>query len=264
MSRDRDGNLNRRRFLTTSSALGLTSALGGCIFSSMQNDSESVSTESEFRDIGNEWVTFGDANDWGMRYNPASNEFEVVHKPFEQNSRSNIRIEADTSEDKGDVYIDDSLIVENETEVSDGSASDPSYTFANQNNTGIWRSEEGLIGITIRGSPAVTFETGATRVAGDIITTGSVETTIWDSNSDHTPNLPAVSVTRSGDGSTTTFRLDHPLDRAPSVASVTATSADAAGQFWVSDKSQDALEVTYNSPPSAGEQNLSFDIVVSL
>jgi hypothetical protein len=263
MTRDSISGLSRRGFLLSSSTAGIAGFLAGCNWNSNQPDETPDGTEEEFNRIGNEWITFGEANDWGMQFNQATNEFEIVHNPFKKESRTNIRIEADTSDDKGDLYVDDSLIVKNEVEVSDGSPNDPSYVFTKQNNTGLWRPGAGMLGISTRGSPAAVFDDGATRVAGDVTTTGSQRTTIWDSAESHAPNLPAVTATASGDGSTRTFSLVHPLSSTPEVATVTAASADAAGDFWVSAKYRDTVEITYASPPSAGEQNLSYEVIVS-
>lgn len=230
-----------------------------------QTDSEGTSeTVDGFRKLGNQWLTFGEENDWGLRYNPSTNELEFVHKPFESNPRRNIRIEADENDDKGDIYVDDSLIVENEVEVSDGTAQDPSYNFVNQNDTGFWREDGGIIGVSTASKPTALFDNGTTRVTGDVTTAGESPETVWDGDGNHAPNLPATTATASGDGSKTTFSLTNPLDTAPRVATVTPASADAAGAFWVSDKTAAAVEVTYSSPPPSGSDNLAFDVVVSL
>ena len=255
---------SRRLFLTASSAVGLTGFLAGCNAQAEERTAESDQDgeNDAFEQNGNKWLMFGAENNWGMRYNESTNEFEVVHKPLEKSSRKNIRIEADENGDKGDVYIDDTIIVKNEAEVSDGSANDPGYTFSKQNNTGLWRAGAGVLGVTTAGRPSMLFDNGTARVTGDM-TTGDGSTTIWDSDASHTTNLPATSARASGDGNKTTFLLAHPLDSTPEVATVTPTSQDAAGQFWVSNKTADSVELTYASPPPSGTGNLSFDIVVS-
>lgn len=264
MARNNDSNLSRRGYLTESGVIGLAGFLAGCNLNVSTNDDTPDDTNTEFERVGDDWLTFGEANDFGMRYNRANGEFEIAYDPLSGNSRNNIRVEADTTDDKGDVHIDDSLIVKNEIEVSDGGVRDPSYTFAGENDTGIWRSGVGIFGITTQSKTTVKFDNGATRVAGDITTTQPQQTTVWDSAAGHAPNLPAVTATASGDGSTSTFSLSHPLDDVPRVATVTPTSADAAGQYWVSDKSKAAIDITYASPPPNGTENLSYDVVVSL
>lgn len=264
-----DSTPKRRSFLATSGMLGLLGLLAGCSadagqINTVETTAESDGSELAFDRIGSKWLTFGEENDWGVQYNEITNEFEVVHNPFDKNSRKNIRIEADEDGDKGDIYIDDSLIVKNEVEVSDGSANDPSYTFDNQNDTGLWRDGGGAIGVSIAGKPAAKFDNETTRLVGDVTTTDDPPTTLWDGDAEHTPNLPATTVTKSCNGSTTTFSLHHPLESAPKVATVTPTSADAAGDFWVSKKGKNAIEITYASPPPSGTENLSYDLVVSL
>jgi hypothetical protein len=209
-------------------------------------------------------MTFGDRDQWGMRRNKVTKEFEIAFNPFGANSRKNIIIEPDTNEDKGDIRLDDSLIVENEIESSDGSVKDPSYTFYNRNSDGFWRDGEGSIGVATRNMATAKFDNGTTRFAGDLTTLGDSPATIWDESSKQTPHLPTTAATKSGDGSTTTFSLTHSLDEAPRTAVVTPTSSDAAGSFWVSNKSADAVEVTYESAPPAGSDNLSYDLIVSL
>ncbi|SFG72670.1 hypothetical protein SAMN04488063_2799 [Halopelagius inordinatus] len=260
---------SRRGFLAGSSAVGIIGLLSGCSsMTQLTSGNQASETDSEtvdgFEKFGNRWVTFGEESDWGLRYNSSTNELEVVHKPFGANPRRNIRIEADENGDKGDVYVDDSLIVKNEVEVSDGTVQDPSYNFVNQNDTGLWREDGGILGVSTAGEPTALFDNGTTRVEGDVTTTGEVPQTVWDGASGHAPNLPATTATASGDGSKTTFSLSHPLDTAPRVATVTPSSADAAGTFWVSDKTDAAVEVTYGSPPPSGSENLTFDLVVSL
>lgn len=71
-----------------------------------------------------------------------------------------------------------------------------------------------------------------------------------------------VSDTQSGDGSATTFTIAHDLDGAPSAAVVIPTSAAAAGEFHVSDKTADNVEITYGTAPSDATDNLSWDVVM--
>ncbi|MDS0300296.1 hypothetical protein NDI76_16235 [Halogeometricum sp. S1BR25-6] len=259
---------SRRTFLSASGTVGLVGLLAGCNAEAEQATSErrpnAEGDGDAFRRNGDEWVTFGAADDWGMRYNGTTNEFELVYNPLGANSRKNIRIEADENGDKGDVYIDDTIIVKNEAEVSDGSASDPSYTFSKQNNTGLWREAPGVLGVTTAGEPAMLFDNGMTRIAGDVTATDGRSTAIWDGEAKHAPNLPAASTRASGDGTKKTFLLTNPLDTAPNVATVTPASEDAAGEFWVSRKTEESVEVTYASPPPAGTGNLAFELVVSL
>lgn len=69
--------------------------------------------------------------------------------------------------------------------------------------------------------------------------------------------------TASGDGTQTTFTLSHSFGQVPSTASVTATSADAAGAFYVSNKTDSAVEITYTSAPASGTDNLTYDITTT-
>ncbi|MFC6864102.1 twin-arginine translocation signal domain-containing protein [Halomicroarcula sp. GCM10025817] len=267
MSDNSDTALSRRGFLAGSGSAGLAGLLAGCSELPNQMDAQSGDStnkaESEFTRIGDSWLTFGAANNWGVRYNDVRNEFQVVHMPFGQNSRSNIRIEADENGDRGDVYIDDSLIVRNEFETSAGSTTDPSYTFTNNNNTGLYQPDSGVLGITAAGQRTAVFDNGTTRVNGDVTATDGPKTKLWDGSAGHSPNLPATTVTVSGDGSTTSFSLEHPLDTRPSVATVTPSSADAAGTFWVQTKGRDAVTITYESAPPNGRANLTYELIVS-
>lgn len=67
--------------------------------------------------------------------------------------------------------------------------------------------------------------------------------------------------TASGDGTATTFSLSHSLGSTPSVVSVTPTSADANGTFYVSSKTSTTIDVTYASAPASGTSNLTFDLM---
>lgn len=256
----------RRSVLRATASAGVLGLLAGCAdlgASGAQGAQEDDSGGNIVRN-GDRWVTFGDRDQWGMRANKTTGEFEIAWDPFGTGTRKNIRIQPDTNEDKGDVHVDDSLIVENEFESADGSVTDPSYTFSKQNNTGFWRDGGGVIGVATVNAVTAKFDNGTTRLAGDLTTLEDSPTTIWDASSKQTPNLPASNATASGDGSKTTFSLAHALDEAPRSAVVTPTSADAAGSFWVSEKTAEAVEITYTSAPPAGSDNLSFDLVVSL
>lgn len=70
-------------------------------------------------------------------------------------------------------------------------------------------------------------------------------------------------VTESGDGETTTFTLSHSLGVTPTTAHVQPTSKDAAGDFYVSDKTSGAVNITYLSAPNAGTDNLGYDITTT-
>ena len=72
----------------------------------------------------------------------------------------------------------------------------------------------------------------------------------------------AASLTVSGDGTTTTFSLSHNLGVAPTIATVTPTSEDASTDFWVSNKTSTAVEITYAAAPPTGTDNLTYDLEV--
>lgn len=86
-------------------------------------------------------------------------------------------------------------------------------------------------------------------------------------SSGETPTLQAATVTDagtvtvSGDG-TATFSLPHGLGVVPDAASVTPASAAAAGEFWRSNLTDSAVEITYTSAPQSGTDNLVYDVVV--
>jgi hypothetical protein len=75
------------------------------------------------------------------------------------------------------------------------------------------------------------------------------------------PNTYADSYTLSGDGTTTTFTLSHGLSVIPTAVNVDATSADASTDFWVSAKSDSSIDVSYYTAPSAGTDNLGYDLL---
>lgn len=256
---------NRRALLALGGALASMGLLSGC--QSIQEENEGEVTASVTSMGDDEMLTFGHDDAWGVQYNSVSREFEVIHNPGGATSRRNIRIEADENQDRGDVYIDDSLIIRNEAEVSDGTVNDPSYTFANQNNTGLWRIGSGALGVATRGTEAVRFDSGHLRVSGDITTgrsgTLGPRTTVWDAAAGHAPSLPSTSARVSGDGSTRQFSLPNPIDEEPSQVTVTPTSRDASGEFWVNAKTASSVEITYETPPPAGSENLRFDLIAS-
>jgi len=63
--------------------------------------------------------------------------------------------------------------------------------------------------------------------------------------------------TTSGDGSTTTFTIPHKLDVAPTQYSVDALTADATG-YWISNTTQNVIEVSYSAAPADGTDNLQW------
>jgi hypothetical protein len=75
------------------------------------------------------------------------------------------------------------------------------------------------------------------------------------------PNTYADSYALSGDGTTTTFTLSHGLPDVPAAVNVDATTADASTDFWVSAKSDTSVDVSYYSAPSAGTDNLGYDLL---
>ena len=75
------------------------------------------------------------------------------------------------------------------------------------------------------------------------------------------PNTYADSYTLSGDGTTTTFTLSHGLPVVPEAVNVDATTADASTDFWVSAKSDSSIDISYYSAPSAGTDNLGYDLL---
>lgn len=64
--------------------------------------------------------------------------------------------------------------------------------------------------------------------------------------------------TQSGDGTTTVFTIAHGLDETPTIANVWAESADANGDFYVSNKDGSNIEITYASAPASGTNNLTW------
>lgn len=79
----------------------------------------------------------------------------------------------------------------------------------------------------------------------------------------HTP--PASDTdTQSGDGTATVFTIAHSLGSTPTAVSVQAESADAMGDFYVSNKTSTAVDITYASAPASGTSNLSWSVITAL
>jgi len=70
----------------------------------------------------------------------------------------------------------------------------------------------------------------------------------------------AQTVTKSADGSTTDFNLDHGCGIAPDSYSVTPTSADAAGSFYVDSVDASTVNIIYSSAPASGTDNLTWKV----
>lgn len=79
-------------------------------------------------------------------------------------------------------------------------------------------------------------------------------------DTDTQPNAHADSGTASGDGTKVTFTLSHSLGVTPSAVNVQPTSADAAGDFYVSGKTSTGVDVTFAAAPASGTGNLTFDL----
>lgn len=67
--------------------------------------------------------------------------------------------------------------------------------------------------------------------------------------------------TQSGDGAATTFTIAHSLGAVPSAADVIPTLSAAAAEFYVSDKTDSNVEITYSSAPADATDNLSWDVI---
>lgn len=70
------------------------------------------------------------------------------------------------------------------------------------------------------------------------------------------------SASASADGTTGAFTLSHSLGAIPQTVIVTPTSAEADGNFYVSNKTSNDIEVTYANAV-AGSGTLSYDLYVS-
>lgn len=79
-----------------------------------------------------------------------------------------------------------------------------------------------------------------------------------------TPHHDEFTQTKSGDGSTTAFTIDHSLEATPASVQVTPLSQAAAGEWWVSDMTTTDITVTYASAPPSGSGNLKWNIVVEV
>jgi hypothetical protein len=64
----------------------------------------------------------------------------------------------------------------------------------------------------------------------------------------------------SGDGTTTTFTLEHGRSTTPTVAFVMPTSSPASTDFYKSNLTSSAVEITYAAAPANGD-SLNFDII---
>lgn len=64
--------------------------------------------------------------------------------------------------------------------------------------------------------------------------------------------------TQSGDGSTTAFTISHGLPVAPDAVVVTAGSADADGDFFVTSDADD-ITITYGTAPTSDTDNLTWN-----
>lgn len=71
-------------------------------------------------------------------------------------------------------------------------------------------------------------------------------------------------ITASGDGTTGPFTLPHSLGKVPSTAHVQERSEAASEtNYYVSNKTSSAIEITYNTAPPSGTDNLVFDVTTS-
>lgn len=84
-----------------------------------------------------------------------------------------------------------------------------------------------------------------------------------DGSNNFNVDIATDTETASGDGALTTFTLAHSLGEVPTVAQVQPTSADAAGSFYVSNKTSADIDVTYGTAPASGTDNLTFDIITA-
>jgi len=71
-------------------------------------------------------------------------------------------------------------------------------------------------------------------------------------------------VTKSGDGSQTVFQLSHSLGAVPGLAQVQERSSEAAKEFYVSDRTSNYVEVTFDQSPPNGTDNLISGLLVGL
>lgn len=86
-----------------------------------------------------------------------------------------------------------------------------------------------------------------------------------DAGNNFNVNVSRDTATKSGDSTNgkVTFTLAHSLGAIPTVAQVQPTSPDAAGIFHVSSKTSTDIDVTYDTAPPDGTDNLAFDIITA-
>lgn len=70
------------------------------------------------------------------------------------------------------------------------------------------------------------------------------------------------SSTFSGDGTITTFTVAHGAGYTPAQVLVTATSADAAANYYITNKTSTGFDVVFITAPPAGTGNIKLDWVV--
>lgn len=71
----------------------------------------------------------------------------------------------------------------------------------------------------------------------------------------------AHTATASGDGETRTFALGHYLGEIPEAVSVDPTAKSASTDFWISELSDEYVQITYAEAPPTGDDNLSWRII---
>jgi hypothetical protein len=97
------------------------------------------------------------------------------------------------------------------------------------------------------------------RADKDGVETGNGEKLV---NSNGKSTTEHVKDTQSGDGNTSVFTVSHNFSSAPSYAQVTPASADANGDYHVSDLTADHVEITYGTDPVNGTDNLTWHVLV--
>jgi hypothetical protein len=68
--------------------------------------------------------------------------------------------------------------------------------------------------------------------------------------------------TMSGDGSTTTFQLNHNIVQMTDDIQISAASEDAAGEYWIGEVTPDTVEIHYRDPPPKGSENLKWNVTM--
>jgi len=91
----------------------------------------------------------------------------------------------------------------------------------------------------------------------DVVVSTAGANTVVEKNRGYVTENQGTS-TQSGDGTTTVFTIAHGLDETPTIANVWAESADANGDFYVSNKDSSNIEITYASAPASGTNNLTW------